>query len=130
MTASACGSLTPLSLLFGEGRVSDGVALKLAAALSVGLDLCVRARKLDAQDRTNIMLEEFPDIDMERSAPRLTALQPWAPYETRSATIPVWVQEQYDRDLAEWEASTRKLLLESGLAVIANPVLPRLREQP
>lgn len=93
------------------------LVLQLAEVLSAGLDLCVRARKMDAVDRTNAMVEAFPDVDMERAAPRLNACAPWAPYETRSATIPVWVQEHYERDLAKWEASARKLLLESGLAI-------------
>jgi hypothetical protein len=86
----------------------------LAALLSAGLDLCVRARKMDAQDRTNAMVETFPGIELERAAPRLTANQPWAPYETRSLTIPLWVQEQYERDLADWEKSARAALMQLG----------------
>lgn len=91
----------------------------LARLLSEGLDLCVRARKMDAQDRTNAMAEAFPGIDMERVAPRLNAGLSWAPYETRSATIPIWLQEQYERDLAAWEARARTTLLQSGLAIRA-----------
>lgn len=75
--------------------------------LSEGLDLCVRARKLDAQDRTNTMAEVFPGTDLERAAPRLNASRPEAPYMTRSLTIPLWVQEQYETDLAEWERRAR-----------------------
>lgn len=84
----------------------------LAAQLSKGLDLCIRARGLEAQDRTNAMVEAFPGIDMERCAPRLNARERAReqPYLTQSATIPIWVQEQYDRDLLAWEDDTRSML--------------------
>ena len=60
--------------------------------LSEGLDLCVRARKLD---ESMIALQEL-----------------WAsnPDMTRSGTIPLWVQDQYDKDLADWEARARRAL--------------------
>lgn len=90
----------------GEPTFAD-----LAKQLSAGLDLCARARKLDAQERTNAMVEAAGgEIDMERMAARLNASHPDLPYATRSATIAVWVQEQYDRDLAKWEADTRTML--------------------
>lgn len=75
--------------------------------LSEGLDLCVRARKLDSQDRTNTMVEVFPGIDLERAAPQLNANHQEAPYMTRSATMPLWVQDQYEKDLADWERRAR-----------------------
>ena len=84
---------------------------QLATHLSKGLDLCVRARKLDAQDRTNAMAAIAPDMDMERWAARTNATRPEAPYETRSATIALWVQEQYERDLYEWETEGRRMLM-------------------
>lgn len=93
----------------------------LARQLSKGLDLCVRARRLDAQDRTNIMTETFPGIDMTRAAPRLNAVFPDTPYETRSATIPVWIQQQYDTDLTAWEADTQRMLSMLPLHAFTNP---------
>lgn len=91
--------------------------LELAQMLSDGLDLCVRARRLDTIDRTNVMIETLHGgIDMERAAPRLNAITPHTPYETRSLTIPLWVEDQFQKDLAAWEAGARKLLAESGLA--------------
>jgi hypothetical protein len=84
----------------------------LAALLSTGLDLCVRARKMDAQDRTNAMVETFPGVDMEKVAPRLTANRLEAPYLTRSLTMPLWLQDQYERDLADWEARARAALMQ------------------
>jgi hypothetical protein len=60
--------------------------------LSEGLDLCARARKMDALDR-------------ERA--EYYALNPDA---TRSNTIPLWVEEQYQTDLADWEQRARSHL--------------------
>jgi hypothetical protein len=76
--------------------------------LSEGLDLCVRARKLDMQERTNIEAEMLGDEALlERRAARHNALYPDAPILTRSATIPMWVQEQYETDQANWERRSR-----------------------
>jgi len=74
-----------------------------------GLDLCVRARKLDEQQRTNLIAEMSPGIDLERYSPRHNAWEDNAhrPIGTRSATIPLWVADQYERDLAEWERRAR-----------------------
>lgn len=76
--------------------------------LSEGLDLCVRARKLDAQERTNIEAEMLGDESLlERRATRHNALYPDTPIMTRSATIPMWFQEQYETDQADWERRAR-----------------------
>lgn len=77
------------------------------ALLSEGLDLCVRARKLDAQERANALAELSPGIDLERFATRHNIDVPDHPLMTRSATIPLWVQDQYERDLADWERRAR-----------------------
>ena len=62
---------------------------EMTEVLSEGLDLCARARKMDAmeKERAEFLLRN-PDM-------------------TRSATIPVWAEEQYQRDLAAWEAKPR-----------------------
>lgn len=83
--------------------------------LSEGLDLCVRARKLDSQERANITVAASADPEwMEALLPRLSerhnALHPQAPMEHRSGTIPLWVQEQYEHDLADWEKRVRTAL--------------------
>lgn len=83
--------------------------------LSEGLDLCVRARKLDMQERTNAIAERSPGTDLERHADRHNA---WPhnehqPIMSRSATIPLWVQDQYERDLADWERRSRAHLMQA-----------------
>jgi len=35
---------------------------------------------------------------------------PHAPIHARSATVYLWIQEQYDKDLADWESRARKHL--------------------
>lgn len=63
---------------------------QLAQSLSEGVDLCVRARKLD--DRVK-----------EALAAGLTT-------DTRCGTLALWVVEQYERDVAAWEAAAKTLL--------------------
>lgn len=86
--------------------------------LSEALDLCVRARKLDAQDRANVAVTASADPDamlelLPRHAARHNAMFPDQPMEGRSATIPLWVQDQYERDLADWERRAREHLMKS-----------------
>lgn len=86
--------------------------------LSEGLDLCVRARKMDAQDRTDAQIamshapKEWWDENLERRAARHNAMFPDQPMSSRSATLPLWVQDQYEKDLAEWERKARNHLLQ------------------
>lgn len=93
--------------------------------LSEGLDLCVRARKLDAQDRTNMQVEmssapkEWWDENLERRAAMHNEMFPAQPMLTRSATIPLWVQDQYEKDLADWERRGRHHLM-NGCALMAK----------
>lgn len=93
----------------GNARVSDCCK----QLLSEGLDLCVRARKFDAQDRTNgAVAASSGPLDLELYAPRHNARWPDQPALTRSATIPLWVQDQYERDLADWERRARHHLMQ------------------
>ena len=62
------------------------------ALLAEALDLCVRARKLDETER------------------KLVEWQMRNPHVTKSGSIPLWAQDQYERDLADWEARARKAL--------------------
>ncbi len=62
--------------------------------LGEGLDLCVRARKLDEQ--ADVALQ----ADMGRIYPK----------GSRCATPVLWVQDQYDNDVADWERRAREEL--------------------
>ena len=85
--------------------------------LSEGLDLCVRARKLDAQDRTNGIVEMAKgEIDLERYAARHNANDPDSPVLTRCGTAALWVLDQYERDLAAWERKARHHLTQGCTA--------------
>lgn len=92
--------------------------------LSEGLDLCVRARKLDAQQRTNDLLEVAPGLDLDHYAARHNALQPDSPVLTRSGTMALWVLDQYEKDLADWERRSRQHLMQG----CANPPQPQKGE--
>ncbi len=78
----------------GEGRER-----LLAELLADGLDLCVRAQKLDQ------LLEEIeadhPDNDCA-----------WP--ITRCYTPHVWAQERYDKDLEEWRDRAATTLVKLG----------------
>ncbi len=87
--------------------------------LSEGLDLCVRARKLDAIDRRQSFLNWSSDSvawqedgTFDRFVERYNIDNSHAPLETRCLTPALWVQDQYERDLADWEARSRKHLLQ------------------
>lgn len=90
----------------------------LRALLSEGLDLCVRARKMDAMDRRQATLAISSDPEawqesgqFDRHVARNNIENPHAPISTRSATVAIWMQDQYEKDLADWEARARKALL-------------------
>jgi hypothetical protein len=73
---------------------------ELAELLSEGLDLCVRARKLDEQ----------VDRAFQAGMGRIY------PHDTRCATPALWVQNQYETDLAEWETRARGAMVRLGFA--------------
>lgn len=105
-----------LSQSLEEGQMERAEALQ--ALLSEGLDLCVRARNMDSRDRRNATLDCSVDgkewvesglFDQHVDFHNLHT--PHAPLSTVSATVPLWAQDQYDRDLYSWEQRTRGYLL-------------------
>ncbi|RAK68842.1 hypothetical protein [Phenylobacterium kunshanense] len=66
---------------------------ELAELLSEGLDLCVRAKKLDD--------------DVSRAVAVGT---PEGQEGTRCLTPALWVLDQYDTDLSDWQARARNTL--------------------
>ena len=86
--------------------------------LSEGLDLCVRARKMDAQHRANATVkwsaygEEWEKSGaFKKCAEMNNRDSPHKPMATKSATMYVWMQEQYDLDLHAWDKRSREHLL-------------------
>lgn len=98
--------------------------------LSEGLDLCVRARKMDAIERTNATLSASSDPQKwvesgmyEKYAEVHNRHNQDTPILTRSATMPLWLMEQYDTDLADWERRGRAHLL-NGCTKLLSPLHP------
>lgn len=90
-----------------------------ADLLSEGLDLCVRARSMEAMDRRKATLDascdpggwqadgRFDDYVTRHNAQYLDQ-----PIRPRSATVHLWMEDQYDKDLADWERRARAHLLQ------------------
>lgn len=76
--------------------MADSKTTNLAVLLAEALDLCVRARKLDEQDLHAVMRDRF-SLTEDHVA-------------SKSGTPWLWVREQYDSDLADWESRARKAL--------------------
>lgn len=86
--------------------------------LSQGLELCQRARQMDAQDRTEAALSISGDPEawkrhglFERYVDLNNESRPHAPMTPHCGTVALWVQDQYDKDLFAWEAAARLHLL-------------------
>lgn len=91
---------------------------KLEELLSEGLDLCVRARTMDQMDRRKSALgatehaKEWQESgNFDRYVERHNIQHPGQQISTRSGTIPLWAQDQYEKDVADWEHRTRSFLL-------------------
>lgn len=69
------------------------------ALLHEGLNLCVRARKLDER-----MLDHYTRETLPESAKEYP--ETWC----KSLTPQLWEQDQYDKDLEAWEEKTRQFL--------------------
>lgn len=96
---------------------------ELAELLSEGLDLCARARQLDAIDRRQATLDASTDGDAWLASGRFDAHvkrhnieRPDSPIEPRCITPKIWTQEQYDQDLAAWERKARSAMTRLGFA--------------
>ena len=85
----------------------EGREETLATLLSEGLDLCVRAKSLDEQAIKKSM-RDFSGGD--------EAAKKWPETYGRSGTPYLWIQQQYDTDLAAWEAKAKATLFKMGFA--------------
>lgn len=75
----------------------------LAELLARGLDLCVRARKMD--DPIEWLPVGHPENDCKHAIQRM-----------RCVTPHLWLINQYDEDLKEWETTSKEFLVKHGLA--------------
>lgn len=89
--------------------------------LHEALNLTVRGRRLDAiQNRASclaasVAAEEWQKSgQFDRYVERHNArCEPWRYIEPRSLTPQLWVEEQFERDLHEWEQRARKHMTEA-----------------
>ena len=82
--------------------------------LSEGLDLCVRARTMGEMDRraATLAISCEPDAWVEsglfdKHVERHNIQNPDTKISTRSATVSVWLEEQYQQDVGDCERRAR-----------------------
>lgn len=87
--------------------------------LSDGLDLCVRARDLDARDRRATELSASSDPAGWMQSGRFDAhvarhniRRPHAPISDQRSGVRAWERDQYDQDLHKWEERARHHLMQ------------------
>lgn len=100
---------------------------KLEELLSEGLDLCVRAREMDAMDRRQATLaassspQEWQESGLfDKYVSEHNKHWPDQPIATRSATVRIWMEDQYQKDLADWERRARDFLLPIGTLALKD----------
>jgi len=98
--------------------MKDDRAELIERLLSEGLDLCVRARKMDAMDRRQAALDasQVPEEWLksglfDQYVAEYNKHKPDTPMSTRSGTVAMWLEEQYQADLVDWERRSRSALL-------------------
>jgi hypothetical protein len=89
----------------------------LAELLAEGLDLCRRAREMDAMDRRNATLKLSADPQgwlssglFDRYVEEHNSHNMDSPIASRSGTLHLWVLQQYEVDLADWERRAKAAL--------------------
>lgn len=86
--------------------------------LNDALNLAVRGRRLDELQRRADYLAASADGEAWEASGKFDAYvarhnakrDPWRHIETRSITPQLWVIDQYERDLYEWEVRARAFL--------------------
>lgn len=90
------------------------------ALLNEALNLTVRGRDLDGIQRRAATLSASCDAEEWQSSGRFDqhvtrhncTCAPWNLIETRSLTPQLWAEDQFQRDLHDWETRARKHLME------------------
>lgn len=93
-----------------------------ADLLNEVLNLTVRGRTLDGIQRRADTLAASSDGDdwqtsgqFDRYVERHNCTcDPWHHIETRSLTPQLWAEDQFQRDLHDWETRARKHMMEAG----------------
>lgn len=87
--------------------------------LNEALNLAVRSDQFEEQRRRRAQLEASMDPDgwqesgqFDRFVERHNTLMPHQKIAERCATMHLWVQDQYDKDLADWQSRDRKHLMQ------------------
>lgn len=89
--------------------------------LNEALNLTVRGRTLDGINRRQANLDSSMDGEEWLRSGRFDAYverhnrtcAPWNQIETRSLTPQLWVEDQFARDLYDWETRARKHMMEA-----------------
>ena len=91
---------------------------EILGLLSEALDLCVRARDMEARERRGAALgaSSAPDEwqasgSFDRHVTRNNIQHPDFPIHHSSATVPLWLEHQYQRDVSDWERRARSALM-------------------
>ncbi len=90
------------------------------ALLNEALNLTVRGRNLDMIQRRETTLGASKDPDGWKESGRFDRFverhnitcEPWTQIETRSLTPQLWAEDQFQRDLHDWETRARKHMTE------------------
>lgn len=91
-----------------------------AALLGEALNLTVRGRTLDGIQKRQNQLDASIDGDAWKESGMFDryveshncTCQPWNMIETRSLTPQLWLEDQFQSDLHDWETRARKHLME------------------
>lgn len=101
--------------------MTDACAI-CTALLNEALNLTVRGRTLDGIQRRSETLAASCEPDEWQDSGRFdahvarhnTTCDPWRQIETRSLTPQLWAEDQFQRDLHDWESRTRQHMKDAG----------------
>lgn len=89
--------------------------------LNEALNLSLRSDQFEEQDRRSAALAASVDGNewlksgqFDRYVERHNNHSPHSKIATKSMTLHLWVQDQYDRDLCDWQIRARKHLTEGA----------------
>ena len=98
-----------------------GICVDCIALLHEALNITVRGRKLDAiANRASCLAASTSAEEWQKSGQfdryvniRNESCAPWRYIEPRSLTPQLWIEDQFNRDLDDWETRARKHMNEA-----------------